>query len=513
MSSGSLASGSAGTVAVSLLSIPSIISHLRKTKAKLEIYEDEDGKATKESTAAFSTTVRKIILTLFTIGGFATAVTLAVLGTIGSKDGMFIENWLNVAQWVSKFSHVMSEIDDADNIQSLILFQTTSIVLARDSVKAYDLGLHAAISSVLLLAVLLYQDGIIQSAHEEVSSIQLGLRVSQLVIAALTAAANMSLPRRPEIFIDGKPVDRMFTESALSRYTFGWVTPLLNLARQKKRLELDDLPKMDHFTRSKDLSEEWVSEPRPRKLWLEIFLAYKAHFCLQWFMTLLQSFGNFAPQFVTFQILKLLEQRVKGEAASSEVWIWVAALTIAIIGAAWVEHWLFWVSWAQIAIPMRSQMSAQIFQKALRRKDVKGASKSSKKPSAPAGNDISEVTAEGVSEAKPEVEEEDSDPKGKQSTVNLIGVDCKRISDFASFNYFFPGSLFKLIVSFAFLLSIIGWQALICGFAAMSLTIPLNIFFSKRYAAAQDRLMKVRDAKMGVVTEALQGMIHCSIYL
>ena len=61
------------------------------------------------------------------------------------------------------------------------------------------------------------------------------------------------------------------------------------------------------------------------------------------------------------------------------------------------------------------------------------------------------------------------------------------------------------MVSFAFLLSIIGWKALLAGFLAFFLTVPLNIIFSKRYAAAQDRLMKVRDAKMGVVTEALQG--------
>ena len=56
--------------------------------------------------------------------------------------------------------------------------------------------------------------------------------------------------------------------------------------------------------------------------------------------------------------------------------------------------------------------------------------------------------------------------------------------------------------------AIIGWKALLAGFLAMSLTIPLNIFCSKRYAAAQDRLMKVRDTKMGVVTEALQGMSY-----
>lgn len=161
------------------------------------------------------------------------------------------------------------------------------------------------------------------------------------------------------------------------------------------------------------------------------------------------------------------------------------------------------ISWSEVAIPIRSQLSALIFQKAMRRKDVKGASKSTKKETA----DVPKLAGDAATD-KPEVDEEDeADPKGKQSTVNLIGVDTKRVSDFGSFNNYFAGSLFKLIVSFAFLISIIGWKALLTGFLAMSLTIPLNIYFSKRYSAAQDRLMKVRDVKMGVVTEALQGML------
>lgn len=40
----------------------------------------------------------------------------------------------------------------------------------------------------------------------------------------------------------------------------------------------------------------------------------------------------------------------------------------------------------------------------------------------------------------------------------------------------------------------------------MVVQLPINIFFSKRYSRAQDSLMKVRDTKMGVVTEALQGI-------
>jgi ABC-type bacteriocin/lantibiotic exporter with double-glycine peptidase domain len=75
-----------------------------------------------------------------------------------------------------------------------------------------------------------------------------------------------------------------------------------------------------------------------------------------------------------------------------------------------------------------------------------------------------------------------------------------------SYNNFFPGSIFKLTISFAFLLVLIGWQSLLAGIGVMAIIIPLNIFNSKRYAQIQRRLMKVRDEKLGIVTEALQGL-------
>ena len=218
---------------------------------------------------------------------------------------------------------------------------------------------------------------------------------------------------------------------------------------------------------------------------------------MQWFLTLLQAFGNFAPQFVIYHLLKILEGRVKGQPISPEAWIWVIVLTITTLGASWIEAWLFWISWSELAIPVRSQLSALIFEKAMRRKDVKGASKKKEK---------GETSGASTGDSTPEEEDEaEGDPKGKQSTVNLIGVDTKRVSDFFSFNNYFPGSLFKLLVSIGFLLGIIGWKALLAGFCAFSLTMPINIYFSKCYSDAQDRLMKVRDSKMGVVTEALQG--------
>lgn len=128
----------------------------------------------------------------------------------------------------------------------------------------------------------------------------------------------------------------------------------------------------------------------------------------------------------------------------------------------------------------------------MRRKDTKGASKADRKTIKTADGDEDE-------------DEADSEPKGKQSTVNLIGVDAKRVSDFCSFNNYFMGSVFKLVISFSFLAEILGGLPLLAGVATMCAIMPLNIYVSKKYSGAQDRLMKVRDIKMGVVTEALNG--------
>lgn len=378
--------------------------------------------------------------------------------------------------------------------------------MIRSPTKAYTNGARAAISAVCLFSICLYQDGLIvedQSAQANFrSSATFWLRISQLILTLSVAISAISFPRRPHVTRDEHPVDAMYSVSALDRYTFSWVGDLLALAYSRKRLELQDLPKMDHHTRSQDLSEAWEAKKHTRALWIEIFWAHKSPFIIQWILTVFQAFGNFAPQFVTFQILKMLESRQPGDEVPFGAWIWVATLFLVTLAAAWIESWMFWISWAELAIPIRSQLSAQIFQKAMRRKDVKGAARSEKKSTV-----TSEETQESVAQDKSEEEEEeDTDPKGKQSTVNLIGVDAKRVSDFCSFNNYFPGSLFKLVVSFSFLISIIGWKSLLAGILAMSLTVPINVYFSKRYSAAQDRLMKVRDVKMAVVTEALQGI-------
>jgi ABC-type multidrug transport system fused ATPase/permease subunit len=386
--------------------------------------------------------------------------------------------------------------------QGALLFQAVAIASSRNSVQAYDLGIYTFFSSIVLGGIVLTQATKHAKTLIEEDPLLAALWATELTLTVCLAIAGLSLPRRPDVFKDGHMIDRMYTGSAFTRFNFSWPSGLLTLASKKKNLDLADLNHMDHYTRAAEVSADWKRRNYRHRLWVSVILAHKGAFALQWGLTLCSSVLNFAPQWVILQLLRILETREPGSRSGIEVWVWVIWLFVAIVSQAWVESYIFWLSWAELTIPVRAQLSALIFEKAMRRKDVKGSEKSKKKPE---GDGPAEEVA-GTAKVKTEDDNETDVKKSKQSTVNLIGVDAKRVGDFTAYQSLFPGSVFKLVVSLSFLVSLLGWKALLAGFSAMLAIMPVNIHFSKLYSAAQDRLMKIRDEKMEVVTEALQGM-------
>ena len=95
----------------------------------------------------------------------------------------------------------------------------------------------------------------------------------------------------------------------------------------------------------------------------------------------------------------------------------------------------------------------------------------------------------------------------RQSADNAIqSVDAKRVSDFLRYHYIFIQVAGDLVVSIIFLYQLLGWESLLAGFAIFLLVLPLNIWISKNYSDAQGNLMNIRDRKMSIITEALQGI-------
>jgi ABC-type multidrug transport system fused ATPase/permease subunit len=145
-------------------------------------------------------------------------------------------------------------------------------------------------------------------------------------------------------------------------------------------------------------------------------------------------------------------------------------------------------------IPIRSQLSAAVFAKTMRKKDVKGTQQEDEKEPA-------EETGSSKSD-----EDEDELKNMKQGTINLLSVDAERIALFTALSNILIESLVGTTYGFAFIWIMLGWESLLAGLLVVILTSPFNIYFSKLYSDAQEDLMKVRDRKMGVISEALQGI-------
>lgn len=187
-----------------------------------------------------------------------------------------------------------------------------------------------------------------------------------------------------------------------------------------------------------------------------------------------------------------------------------------------------WLAASGVEIPVRTQLSAMIFQKALSAKDIKHLEKPSQfdanadkeKALDDAGkDDESDITSllstDDVGEVVPlqDLAGGQGSAGGGQSreltqqdVMNLIAVDAPRVSEFASKQYVFVHIFVTFTIAVVILARLIGPLSLCVGLLAPILLMPLNIAASSKYAAAQADLMSKRDEKMRVVSEALQAI-------
>ena len=260
-------------------------------------------------------------------------------------------------------------------------------------------------------------------------------------LAALTSLiACLSIPRRPSVFELDHIIDGQYTASALSSYTFSFAGKVLLLARNKKSLDLIDLPKLHLWGRSSFLLKNFGAiTAKQDRLWKSVIYAHYPELLFQTVWAILQSVLQFAPQLAMYNLLKLLEQRSQGASVKNEAWGLVIALGVSIVFASWTQAWEHWICWARLGQPMRTELSAMIFSKSLRRKEVKSVGKTKYLPASalsgppvdtndPGGKNrtdpIIETEVRGVSHQAPrDTKENDGDEdlqKTRQSTINLV---------------------------------------------------------------------------------------------
>ncbi|EPS30631.1 hypothetical protein PDE_05583 [Penicillium oxalicum 114-2] len=497
----SLIAGSVGLSIAALDSIPAIhciVGRVARKSAPFDeadlaktAYRDEDGEATEESLEAFSDRWQRCAIAAFSGIGFGVALALATLTTLRHEWAYLELTWLELAIW------------------GLLAVQAISFFTEPRPTRRFELGQYAFGGSLTALAVTAIHIRLVWVAHRSLLDEKVWLILTAILLASavLRGLFTLLLPRRPDVYCDGQVVDRELTVSALGRYTFSWAGGVLAYALKHRKIELGDLPKLRAAKRAASLRAHFEKARGSRSIAKTIVIAHWDSLTLQLFLTVVISVLGFGPQMALFKILASLETRGTAMFDSLQTSLWVVALGGLTLLHSTVEAWLFWCVCSKLFVPIYAELTAVVFAKSMRRKDAKNAKKSK-------GKEDSEATTKGLpleqnKQDEGEDEEEDDETsikKSRQSIINLAAVDARRISDFTSYAYLIPLATLKIIIGCSFLVNILGWRSAFAGIAVALLVTPLNIYAAKKFTASQDVLMKLRDQKMAIVTEVLQGI-------
>lgn len=379
-----------------------------------------------------------------------------------------------------------------DALQILLSFQA-GLILFRESSPTRRFSLvHFILLASIAVAIIPWAPIYLPVSSSETptpsSPIAIKLSTAQTVIASLNIVLCSLLPRRPDVYTAGQVVDREGTVCAVARYSFHWIDGILKQTGKNQGVEVDDLPQLPYRRRCETLHANFELNRAPkRKLWRTIILVHQGPIFLQLTLTLVNAVLSFCPQIVLYRILSSLEPHAR-DASYGGSGIWVFAFGGLLLLSSAVKQWLFWVVYSRIGIPIYEELTAIIFSKAMRHKDIKRAP--AKKSPFDQEGEPPEQTAS----------------KSSQNVINLATVDSRRIADFASLGHLFPSSALKLLVACVLLIRLIGWKSLGCGLGSFFMLMPVNLLVSRRYSRAQKALMANRDQKMAVVTEILRGI-------
>ena len=493
-----------------LSSIPAVVHlvpHLlqRRTSAQQDepfppspLYSDDDGEATPASVRSFSNQWQRISIGFFSLGGLALSLTSTILSMrYRSADDFPIHAWIHLGMWVGSLSQ-MSSIDSGANCvywQASLCIQAAAVFIESASVQIHSLALYAFLSDliVILTVIINYLDGsMFAKSYNSREVLLTWLLISQIMVAFVQGTCSVLIPRRPDVFHQGKAVDLQHSVSYAYRFTFTWAAGLLQAIVRNKTLNLGDLPQLSLDKRSQTLHTNFEQQRGSLKLWKALVRTHMRALICQYVLSLFTCALSFGPQIALYRILKSLEHRQLAPNEVMQTWVWVGGFGTMMLLTATVDSWLWWTMYSELGIPIYQELAALVFAKSMRRSIVNTTHNT--KQSYPKKH--------GVSSG-----EDDERKNGNhQNIVNLTAVDTRRIADFVAFSQLVPFSILKLVLSCSFLVRLTGWESVLAGLAVASLITPVGTFFARRYSSMQNHLMKASDKRIATLTEALRNI-------
>lgn len=337
------------------------------------------------------------------------------------------------------------------------------------------------------------------------NSIVLFAVIAAQIIEVIGIVLALSLvERRPDVFRpNGQVVERQFKSSLWNRYTFNWSSEILDEAAVKL-IEITDLPALDSRVRSKEVTAWFrgVALKDTLPLWVLILWVTRWRMLWQWTTITISCFFDVAPQFAMLRLLQFLEARRGFDAIDPQAWLWVVVLFLVAVGSTMLDHRIMWTMFADIAAPIRSVLTTLIYEKMMRLKNVKTPPKTESE----APKDASQPDPPKNHAPNSKTDVKGQSRQTQQDIVNMFAVDTNLVAIFTASSQMYLNFAVRLVLAITFLWFLVGWQSMLAGMASMLLTLPASQYLGKRYAGYQRALMKARDKKTSVITEALNGI-------
>ncbi|KAK2610560.1 hypothetical protein N8I77_003979 [Diaporthe amygdali] len=486
---------------VAILTIPAVVHYFAKARLFKAngyttisgFYEDRDGEATEKSTQEYSDLLPRVGAWLSSALGLGASIVAGVLfhHDVSSPGVLkFSRRWADVFAW------------------GFLFFQSISLPRRGDYRAKYRLANFALVCSVLILASLVYRSKfayVLKASHDSTRLAQ-GVCWGLQAISAVSAFLAFGFfPRRPDVYFKGTLVDQQHTVSLLSKISFSWNSFVFDVSKERQ-LEMEDLPRLDYLTRSRNLHQMFTARDANGRLWWRLLKFHWLELAQQWCLVLVSAVLALIPNYMMYNLLGRLEEPRTPDSSITETLAWALALCLSLSLDNIVGSLLSWWTNSRLVIPLGAVLQTLVFDKALKEHET------AMPPPRPQEQDDQKTDSKDKNDKKDKGDAE-TKPQGKekkdevrQSVINHMKLDSGRVTMFCSFNYYLPLAVVKLVLAGGFLVTILGWKAVVAGLGSAALVIPLNTWMSKKYAKIQFGLMRYRDGKAHLLTEALQGM-------
>ncbi|KAF8527278.1 P-loop containing nucleoside triphosphate hydrolase protein [Gautieria morchelliformis] len=265
-----------------------------------------------------------------------------------------------------------------------------------------------------------------------------------------------------------------------SRWSFGWMTPLMKLGSSKFLTE-DDMYTLLPADESATLGARLQSAmERHSSLWVSLFVAYGGPFAFAAFLKVIQD----VLAFLQPQLLRILlsyitayqqsrEEGVKGPSPYQGFAIALLMFMAALCQTAILHQYFQRVY--ETGMRVRAGLVTAIYRKALLLSP---------------------------------------DERGDRATgdiVNLMSVDATKMQDLCTYGLIVLSGPLQITLAFISLYNLLGWPAFV-GVAIMAISIPAQTIIAKYLKKLQEKQMKNRDQRTRLMSELLANIKSIKLY-